>query len=172
MADPEPRPRKSSPERSRKIDIVLLAIILTVGIFLRVTPGAFAPGATLHFLAPLHPQAGWTKIGFDEGLYRQYVNELSRGGLTSYPDIVEGYILTPLIQRKTIFVPPALLLGAQMLFAVLFGVLGVIVAAPLLAISIPLVKLLYVEDVLHEHAPNLLDANSEADLARKKPLDD
>jgi 4-amino-4-deoxy-L-arabinose transferase-like glycosyltransferase len=78
--------------RTRKIDIVLLALILAVGIFLRVTPGAFAPGATLHFLAPLHPQPAWTKIGFDEGLYREYVNVLSKGGLTSYPDIVEGYI--------------------------------------------------------------------------------
>jgi 4-amino-4-deoxy-L-arabinose transferase-like glycosyltransferase len=77
---------------ARKIDIILLAIILAVGIFLRVTPGAFAPDATLHFLAPLHPQPAWMKVGFDEGLYRQYVNELSRGGLTSYPDIVEGYI--------------------------------------------------------------------------------
>src|SRR2546421_11630884 len=77
---------------SRKIDIVLLAIVFAVGIFLRITPQAFAPGATLHFLAPLHPQPAWTKIGFDEGLYREYVNALSRDGLTSYPDIVQGYI--------------------------------------------------------------------------------
>jgi 4-amino-4-deoxy-L-arabinose transferase-like glycosyltransferase len=81
-----------SESRLRKIDIVLLALILAVGIFLRITPGAFAPGATLHFLAPIHPQPAWTKIGFDEGLYREYVNALGKGGLTSYPDIVEGYI--------------------------------------------------------------------------------
>ena len=103
MTDPESsRPlRKASPERKpalsgsrtgRKIDIVLLAIILTFGIFLRITPGAFAPGATLQFLAPLHPEPAWNKIGFDEGLYREYVNALSKGGLSSYPDIVEGYI--------------------------------------------------------------------------------
>jgi len=77
---------------SRKIDIVSLAIIFAIGIFLRVTPQAFAPGASLHFLAPLHPQPAWTKTGFDEGLYREYVNALSGGGLGSYPDIVEGYI--------------------------------------------------------------------------------
>src|SRR5262249_788767 len=76
----------------RKIDIVLLAIIFAVGIFLRITPEAFAPGATLHFLAPIHPQPGWTHVGFDEGLYHEYVNALSKGGLTSYPDIVEDYI--------------------------------------------------------------------------------
>src|SRR5438270_5836772 len=77
---------------SRKIDIALLAIIFAIGIFLRITPQAFAPGATLHFLAPLHPQPAWTKIGFDEELYREYVNALSKDGLTSYPDIVQGYI--------------------------------------------------------------------------------
>src|SRR2546421_2696599 len=77
---------------SRKIDIVLLAIIFAIGIFLRVTPQAFSPGASFHFLATLHPQPAWTKTGFDEGLYREYVNAVSRDGLTSYPDIVEGYI--------------------------------------------------------------------------------
>jgi 4-amino-4-deoxy-L-arabinose transferase-like glycosyltransferase len=78
--------------RFRRIDIVLLTIIFVVGIFLRITPHAFSPGATFHFLAPLHPQPAWNKIGFDEGLYRQYVTALSKDGLTAYPDIVEGYI--------------------------------------------------------------------------------
>ena len=72
--------------------VALLAIILAVGIFLRITPQAFAPGAALHFLAPLHPQPAWTKVGFDEGLYREYVNSVAKLGLSSYPDIVESYI--------------------------------------------------------------------------------
>src|SRR3984893_17602928 len=78
--------------RPRKIDIVLLGVVLAFGIFLRIRPGAFSPGATLHFLAPIHPQPGWAKIGFDEGLYREYVNVLSKNGLSSYPDIVDGYV--------------------------------------------------------------------------------
>src|SRR5947208_3286996 len=76
----------------RKIDIILLAIIFAVGIFLRLTPHAFVPGASLHFVAVLHPQPAFNEIGFDEGLYREYVNASSKGGLGSYPDIVEGYI--------------------------------------------------------------------------------
>ena len=76
----------------RKIDIILLAIIFAVGIFLRITPHAFSPGATLQSLAPLHPQPAFNRIGFDEGLYREYVNALSKDGLGSYPDIVQGYI--------------------------------------------------------------------------------
>ena len=76
----------------RKIDIILLAIIFAVGIFLRLTPHAFSAGASLQSIAFLHPQPAFNKIGFDEGLYREYVNALSKGGLSSYPDIVEGYI--------------------------------------------------------------------------------
>jgi 4-amino-4-deoxy-L-arabinose transferase-like glycosyltransferase len=76
----------------RKIDIVLLAIIFAVGIFLRLTPHAFSPGARLHSIAFFHPQPAFDMIGFDEGLYREYVNALSNGGLGSYPDIVQGYI--------------------------------------------------------------------------------
>src|SRR5437867_1041432 len=78
--------------RLRKIDIILLAIVFAVGIFLRLTPHAFSPDASLHSIAVLHPQPAFNKIGFDEGLYREYVNALSRDGLGSYPDIVQGYI--------------------------------------------------------------------------------
>lgn len=81
-----------SQPRFRSIDLVLLAIILALGIFLRLTPQAFVSGGSLHLLAPIHPQPAWTKLGFDEGLYREYVNAVSKGGITSYPDIVEGYI--------------------------------------------------------------------------------
>src|SRR6266853_3600761 len=76
----------------RKIDIILVAIIFALGMFLRLTPQAFSPGARLHPIAFLHPQPAFNKIGFDEGLYREYVNALSNNGLGSYPDIVQGYI--------------------------------------------------------------------------------
>jgi hypothetical protein len=92
MTEPTPDARTISPERMRKIDIVLLAIVFAVGIFLRITPDAFSPEGSLHRLAPLHPQPAWTKVGFDEGLYREYVNALSKGGVGSYPDIVQGYV--------------------------------------------------------------------------------
>src|ERR1700747_3050604 len=76
----------------RKIDIVLFVAIFTVGIFLRITPHAFSPGATLHFLAPLHPQPAYVKLGFDEELYRQYTSALIADGIGHYPGIVQAYI--------------------------------------------------------------------------------
>ncbi|HJT45941.1 MAG TPA: phospholipid carrier-dependent glycosyltransferase [Chthoniobacterales bacterium] len=76
----------------RGIHFFLLAIILIFGTFLRITPHAFSPGSSFHWLAPLHPQPAWDQIGFDEGLYREYVNGLTKDGLGSYPDMVQAYI--------------------------------------------------------------------------------
>jgi 4-amino-4-deoxy-L-arabinose transferase-like glycosyltransferase len=76
----------------RKIEVFLLAIIFAFGIFLRITPPAFSAGGSLHSLALVHPQPAWDQIGFDEGLYREYVDGLTKDGLGSYPDMVQAYI--------------------------------------------------------------------------------
>lgn len=69
---------------------------------------------------------------------------------------VESYLLTPLVQRKTVSLPPGLTLGAQVLLGVLFGALGVALATPLTAMGLVLTKMLYVEDILGDdlsHSP-------------------
>lgn len=65
---------------------------------------------------------------------------------------LEGHILQPLVQRKTVSVPPALLLISQVVFGALVGVLGVMLATPATAALLVVVKRLYVEDVLNERA--------------------
>src|SRR5437899_1055699 len=77
--------------RLSKINIVILAFILALGIFLRLPPRAFETGGPLHSIAALHPNPAYMQMGFDEGLYRDYVNALAREGITSYPNIVEAY---------------------------------------------------------------------------------
>jgi predicted PurR-regulated permease PerM len=57
---------------------------------------------------------------------------------------VDGYLLTPLVDRCTVSVPPALTLAAQMLL----GGLGLALASPLTAAAIVLVQKLYIEDTL------------------------
>lgn len=46
---------------------------------------------------------------------------------------VDGYLVIPMIARRTVDMPPALTLGAQILFSTLFGVLGLMFADPMLA---------------------------------------
>jgi len=59
---------------------------------------------------------------------------------------VEGYLLTPLVQKRAVRLPPILTVLAQLLMWILTGVLGVAVATPLAAVGLSLVKRLY----LHE----------------------
>ena len=58
-------------------------------------------------------------------------------------------IVTPLIQKKMINLPPALTLISQLIMASVSGVLGIILAVPLLAILIILVDELYVKKIAH-----------------------
>jgi 4-amino-4-deoxy-L-arabinose transferase-like glycosyltransferase len=96
--------------QTQKVICVGLVIVFASGIFLRIPPQAFAPGGALHRVATMHPQPAFTQIGFDEGLYREYVNALIKHGLTSYPDIVDHYIA---LQQK---LPGSILPPVRFLF--------------------------------------------------------
>ena len=47
---------------------------------------------------------------------------------------LESYILTPIIQREAIDIPPATLFGFQILLGVVFGVWGLALALPVMAV--------------------------------------
>ncbi len=46
---------------------------------------------------------------------------------------VDGYLVVPYIARRTVDLAPALVLAAQLIFGALFGILGILLADPLLA---------------------------------------
>ena len=62
--------------------------------------------------------------------------------------LVEGYVLQPLIESRAVDLPPALTIVMQLVFGALFGFAGVALATPLAAALKVLVQMLYVEDVL------------------------
>jgi len=66
--------------------------------------------------------------------------------------MVESYGITPLIQRRTVRIPPAVLVIFQLMMAVLAGVLGVLLATPILVVLMVLIGMLYVEDRLGEES--------------------
>jgi predicted PurR-regulated permease PerM len=57
----------------------------------------------------------------------------------------ESYLITPLVQRRAVSIPPAALVAAQAVVGALAGVLGVLLATPLAVATIVLVQTLYVE---------------------------
>jgi predicted PurR-regulated permease PerM len=46
---------------------------------------------------------------------------------------VDGYVIVPIVARKTVDLAPALVLGAQLIMGILFGILGLFLADPLVA---------------------------------------
>lgn len=68
---------------------------------------------------------------------------------------VESYVLTPLIQHRAVYLPPALILFSQVVLGVTAGPLGIIVATPLAASALVAVNMLYVEDVLNDKSARL-----------------
>ena len=49
--------------------------------------------------------------------------------------VVDGYLIVPYVARKTVDLAPATVLGAQLLFGALFGILGLALADPLVAMA-------------------------------------
>jgi predicted PurR-regulated permease PerM len=64
--------------------------------------------------------------------------------------LVESYLITPLIQKRMVSLPPALTIVVQLLAGVLAGGLGLLVAAPLTVAGLVLVRRLYLDHVLGE----------------------
>lgn len=82
-------------------------------------------------------------------------------GVYILAQIVENYVVTPLVQQRMVNMPPVLTIAAVTLAGVLFGVLGMIVATPLTVAAVAAVKMLYVEDVLGDE----LDTRDENETA-------
>ncbi|WP_420142426.1 AI-2E family transporter [Sphingomonas sp.] len=47
--------------------------------------------------------------------------------------IIDGYLIVPMVAKRSVDLAPALVLGAQLLFGALFGILGLALADPIIA---------------------------------------
>lgn len=84
---------------------------------------------------------------------------------------VESNAITPLIQRRAVSLPPALTIVAQMAMGALAGVLGVIMATPLIAVTLVLVRRLHVDRMdmqAYERTPERTP-ETESPPARTEP---
>ena len=73
-------------------------------------------------------------------------------------NMLEGYVLQPMIEARAIELPPALVIVMQLIFGTLFGFAGVALATPLAAVLSVLVKMLYIEDILGDRRPREAEA--------------
>jgi predicted PurR-regulated permease PerM len=61
---------------------------------------------------------------------------------------IEGFLITPLVHRRAITTPPALIISVQVLLFALIGFLGVLLSLPIVACIMVLVQMIYVEGIL------------------------
>ena len=61
---------------------------------------------------------------------------------------IEGNVLMPLVQRWAVKLPPVLGITAAVIFGILFGLVGVLFATPLMVVVMVLVQKLYIEGFL------------------------
>lgn len=63
--------------------------------------------------------------GFDAGIYALCVYIVVQS--------VDGYLIVPMVAKRAVDLAPALVLGAQILFGALFGIMGLALADPIIA---------------------------------------
>ena len=85
---------------------------------------AFIPNIGAIVSGVLIVLAGFS-VGTDAGLWAI--------GVYVVVQIVDGYLIVPYVARKTVDLAQALVLGAQLLFGALFGIMGLALADPIVA---------------------------------------
>jgi predicted PurR-regulated permease PerM len=70
---------------------------------------------------------------------------------------VENHLLVPILMKRGVNIPPALTLGIQAMMALLFGFLGLLVAVPMLAAILTIVRTM--------NASEMREISAEADAA-------
>lgn len=62
--------------------------------------------------------------------------------------MLEGYVITPLIQQQMVELPPVWLLFVQLVMGLTFGLLGLLLAEAIAVVLMVIVQMIYVTDVL------------------------
>ena len=79
--------------------------------------------------------------------------------------LIESNLVTPLIERRTVELPPVLTIFAQLALTILVGAVGLILATPILAVVMVLVQTIYIQDILGDETENLPEDNQQKDKA-------
>ncbi len=138
--------------------VLVMAVVGTltgVGLALIGVPLALTLGllmAVLEFVPVIGPIAGaipGVLLAFAKG------PEIAVYALIIYVVVqqVESNLITPLVQRWAVELPPVIALLSIVACGLLFGVLGVIFATPMAVVVMSLVQHLYVEDTLEQGRP-------------------
>jgi predicted PurR-regulated permease PerM len=121
---------------AQMLTMVVVGAITWIGLKLIGIPSAFILGVQAGLLAFI-PTVGALLGGLIvvlASLASGWVAAASAFALFMGVHALESYILTPILQRQALDIPPATLFAFQILLGVVFGVWGLALALPVLAI--------------------------------------
>lgn len=136
----------------RIVAIVFVAIAVTSGLWLLGVPLHFALGFIaglldfVPFVGPVAAAVPGVLLAFTQSPMTAVYTALLYFAVQQ----IEGNMITPLIQKRAVSLPPVLTLVSLTAFGLLFGLLGIILATPLLVVVLVTVKVLYVQNALDD----------------------
>lgn len=149
---------------AKLIEMLLIGVLTTLGLWLLGIELALVLGliaGLLSFIPNIGPVIAVIPallLGSLEGTRTM----LYVAGLYAVVQALESYLFTPWMQNRIVSVPPALTISMQLLFGLLAGTLGLLLATPLGAVAMVMVRMLYVEDVLGDR-PEADQRRADAD---------
>jgi len=136
------------------IAMVAVGAVTGIGLYLIGVPQALSLALIagllefIPFVGPIVAAIPALLVAFTEGgMTPLYVALLYLG-----VQQIEGYLLMPMVQKWAVSLPPALTILGVVVSGLLFGVLGVLFATPLIVVVMVLVQRLYVDTAI-EHRP-------------------
>lgn len=136
--------------RGKIFSMVIIGILTTVGLMLLGVPLALTIGVIaglldfIPYVGPILAAIPAVLIALSQDPMQALYVILLFVLLQS----IEGYLLLPLVERRTVSMLPGLSITMQVLFGLAFGLVGVALATPATAVLTVLVGMLYVQDVL------------------------
>ncbi|MBP2297903.1 AI-2E family transporter [Azospirillum picis] len=140
------------------VAMAVVGLLITAGLWILGIPSAPALGmiaALMEFIplvGPFLAAVPAVMIAFAQSPQ----DALWVAGLYLVIQQIEGNLVTPLLQKRVVDLPPVVTIGAIAAGGVLFGILGMFLATPIAVTVMVLVNLLYIEDKLGErrHFPS------------------
>jgi predicted PurR-regulated permease PerM len=140
---------------ARLISMTAIGTLTWVGLLLIGLENAFTLAllaAILTFI-PYFGAVLWMVVAMGAGLAVGTQTAMWVFGLYMGVQVLETYFITPMAEFKAASLPPGLTVTTQLTLAILVGPIGFILADPMLAATMVLVRMLYVQDVLGDPEP-------------------
>lgn len=134
------------------VAMATVGVLATIGLFLLKMPLALALGMLaglltfIPYLGPIIAGIPGVLLAFLGGPKLAFYVLLLYIGIQT----LEDNLITPLVQRRAVRLPPVMTLFTQIFLILSVGFIGVLLATPIAAAALVLLKKVYVEDILDD----------------------